>query len=403
MTMTIEKIEFPRRETKQRNSKKSLIIDSEDEPVVSVEEIDQGIEQLKDDKSLESEQPLKAEKSSESEQAQKPDKSSATLELSATEDNDVPNDHFKTTDEKPTAATIVSNKTISAIQTAFENHLMEDGKGSATIASYTGDIQGFIQWLKEKNLPFDGKLTRLSITSYRKHLQEANYRINTINKKVNSLHSFNHFLIAAGYCQEMVVHPKRDKIKVANGSEAEVVVFSEDEVERLLFHLENQEQVALRDKTLVYILLYAGLRVGELVNLKIQDLDLLTMSLKVVGKGGKYREVPLKPEVAEIIKAYMESDRKDSPYAKSSHLLVTQRSGKMDTDTVNKVLKKLGKSLNMTIFPHKFRHTFCTRLLKKGVDLTTVAKLAGHANIQTTASYYINTSREDKQEAVGLL
>ena len=388
MTMTIEKIEFPRRETKQSKSKKSLTIDSEDEPVVSVEEINPGIAPLEAEKSLVPEQPLE------------PDKSLAST---ITKNNDVPNDHLKTTDEKATAAPIVIDEPIAAIQTAFENHLMEDGKGSATIASYTGDIQGFIQWLKEKKLPFDGKLTRLSITSYRKHLQEANYRINTINKKVNSLHSFNHFLIAAGYCQEMVVHPKRDKIKVANGSEAEVVVFSEDEVERLLFHLENQEQVALRDKTLVYILLYAGLRVGELVNLKIQDLDLLTMSIKVVGKGGKYREVPLKPEVAEIIKEYLESDRKESPYAKSSQLLVTQRSGKMDTDTVNKVLKKLGKSLNMTIFPHKFRHTFCTRLLKKGVDLTTVAKLAGHANIQTTASYYINTSREDKQEAVGLL
>ena len=388
MTMTIEKIEFPRRETKQSKSKKSLTIDSEDEPVVSVEEIDPVIAPLEIEKTLVPEQPFE------------PDKSSATT---ITKNNDVPNDHLKTSDEKTTTATAIIDETIAAIQTAFENHLIEDGKGSDTIASYTGDIQGFIHWLKEKKLPFDGKLTRLSITSYRKHLQEANYRINTINKKVNSLHSFNHFLIAAGYCQEMVVHPKRDKIKVANGSEAEVVVFSEDEVERLLFHLENQEQVALRDKTLVYILLYAGLRVGELVNLKIQDLDLLTMSIKVVGKGGKYREVPLKPEVAEIIKEYLESDRKESPYAKSSQLLVTQRSGKMDTDTVNKVLKKLGKSLNMTIFPHKFRHTFCTRLLKKGVDLTTVAKLAGHANIQTTASYYINTSREDKQEAVGLL
>ena len=227
MTMTIEKIEFPRRETKQSKTKKSLTIDSEDEPVVSVEEINPGIA------------PLEAEKSS---ATLEPDKSSASPELSATEDNDIPNDQLKPSDEKPTTATAISNETISSIQTAFENHLMEDGKGSATIASYTGDIQGFIQWLKEKKLPFDGKLTRLSITSYRKHLQEANYRINTINKKVNSLHSFNHFLLAAGYCQEMVVHPKRDKIKVANGSEAEVVVFSEDEVERLLFHLENQEQ-----------------------------------------------------------------------------------------------------------------------------------------------------------------
>ena len=313
MTMTIEKIEFPRRETKQGKSKKSLTINSDDEPVETVEEIDPVSGQLDAVKSLEPEHPLE------------PDKSSASPELSATEDNDIPNDQLKPSDEKPTTATAISNETISSIQTAFENHLIEDGKGSATIASYTGDIQGFIQWLKEKKLPFDGKLTRLSITSYRKHLQEANYRINTINKKVNSLHSFNHFLIAAGYCQEMVVHPKRDKIKVANGSEAEVVVFSEDEVERLLFHLENQEQVALRDKTLVYILLYAGLRVGELVNLKIQDLDLLTMSLKVVGKGGKYREVPLKPEVAEIIKEYLESDRKESPYAKSSQLLVEHK------------------------------------------------------------------------------
>jgi hypothetical protein len=152
--------------------------------------------------------PLQAEKSLEPEEPQIPDKSSASLEPTATENNNVPNDQLKTTEEKPTATTVI-NETISSIQTAFENHLMEDGKGSATIASYTGDIQGFIQWLKKKKLPFDGKLTRLSITSYRKYLQEANYRINTINKKINSLHSFNHFLISAGYCQEMVVHPKR--------------------------------------------------------------------------------------------------------------------------------------------------------------------------------------------------
>lgn len=258
-------------------------------------------------------------------------------------------------------------------------------------------------WLEEKNLPFVGKLTRLAITSYRKYLLNSNYRVNTINKKINSLHSFNHFLIRQGLCNEKVVHPNKDKIKVAHGSEAEVVVFSEDEVERLLFHLENRDQVALRDKTVVYILLYSGLRVSELVNLKIQDLDLLTMSLKVVGKGGKYREVPLKPEAAETIKEYLETERKDSPFATSEYLLVTQRSGKMDTDTVNKLLKKQGKALGLILFPHKFRHTFCTRLLKKGVDLTTVAKLAGHANIQTTASYYINTSREDKQDAVNLL
>lgn len=214
---------------------------------------------------------------------------------------------------------------IKTIQETFEQDLLEDGKGSSTIASYTGDVQGFIQWLEEKKLPFDGKLTRLSITSYRKYLEAENYKINTINKKINSLHSFNHFLIAKGYCQDLVVHPKRDKIKVAHGSEAEVTVFSEEEIERLLFSLENKEQVSIRDKTMIYILLYSGLRVSELVNLKIKDMDLLTMNLKVVGKGGKFREVPLKSEAAEVIKDYLETERKDSPFASSEYLLVTQK------------------------------------------------------------------------------
>lgn len=218
MTMTIEKIEFPRRETKQGKSKKSLTIDSDDEPVVSVGEIDPGIQQMEDDKSLEPEQSQVVDKSSEKEEPQKYDKSSASLE-----------------------ATGAIKETIVSIQTAFENHLMEDGKGSATIASYTGDIKGFTQWVAEKKMPFEGKLTRFAITSYRKYLLDSNYSVNTINKKINSLHSFNHFLISQGLCHEKVVHPQKDKVKVAHGSEAEVIVFSEDEVERLLFFLENKE------------------------------------------------------------------------------------------------------------------------------------------------------------------
>ena len=122
MTMTIEKIEFPRRETKQGKSKKSLSIDSEDEPVESIGEIDPVIEPLEIEKTLVPEQPLE------------PDKSLAST---ITKNNDVSNDQLLTSDEKLTTATAIINETIAAIQTAFENHLMEDGKGSATIASYT--------------------------------------------------------------------------------------------------------------------------------------------------------------------------------------------------------------------------------------------------------------------------
>lgn len=111
-----------------------------------------------------------------------------------------------------------------------------------------------------------------------------------------------------GYCTELAVYPSKDKIKVAAGSEREVEVFSDAEVEVFLFYLEDEVKVSARDKTVMLILLYTGLRVSELVNLKVQDLDLLTLSLKVVGKGGKYREVPLKSEVASAVKDYMEGE-----------------------------------------------------------------------------------------------
>ena len=286
---------------------------------------------------------------------------------------------------------------------AYQEYLTEDGKGTKTVISYAGDVKGFLNWLGNKKVVFEGKLTRFYITSYKDDLIKNNYTINTINKKINSLHSFNLFLISKGFCHEQAVYPNKDKIKVAAGSEGEIDVFSDEEVERMLFYLENRHLVSQRDKTVILLLLYTGLRVSELVGLKLADIDLLTRNLKVVGKGGKYREVPLKLEAAEAIRVYLDVERRDHKQAESDYLLLTQRAGKMDKDTVNKFLRKHGKHLGLVLYPHKFRHTFCTRLLNKGVDLTTVAKLAGHASIQTTASFYINTSREDKQQAVDLL
>ena len=286
---------------------------------------------------------------------------------------------------------------------AYETYLMEEGKVESTIDSYVGDIRGFLEFLESKKVSFRGNLTRLYITSYKIHLTENGYSVNTINKKINSLHSFNFFLVSKNLCTEKVVYPNKDKIKIARGSEKEIDVFSDEEVERILFYLEDSSRVSIRDKGVILILLYTGLRVSELVNLKVQDIDFLTSTLKVVGKGGKYREVPLKMEVSEGIKEYMEKERQAHKYSSSEYLFLTQRAGKMDKDTVNKILNRKGKYLNLKMKPHKFRHTFCTRLLSKGVELTTVAKLAGHSNIQTTATFYINTSREDKKQAVNLL
>ena len=131
---------------------------------------------------------------------------------------------------------------------AYETYLMEEGKVESTIDSYVGDIRGFLEFLESKKVSFRGNLTRLYITSYKIHLTENGYSINTINKKINSLHSFNFFLVSKNLCTEKVVYPNKDKIKIARGSEKEIDVFSDEEVERILFYLEDRSRVSIRDK-----------------------------------------------------------------------------------------------------------------------------------------------------------
>jgi integrase/recombinase XerD len=146
-------------------------------------------------------------------------------------------------------------------------------------------------------------------------------------------------------------------------------------VERLLFYLEDHTKVSIRNKLIVYILLYTGVRVSELVNIKLADMDLLTATLTVRGKGGKVREISLRQDVLQLVKQYQQGERLDSRFRDSEYLLVSQRSEKMHRDAVRDWLAKISNEIGFKLHPHLFRHTFATRLLRKGVDLTTVRNM----------------------------
>lgn len=205
-----------------------------------------------------------------------------------------------------------------------------------------------------------------------------------------------------GLAAEHVVDPRRDRVKVAAGSEKEVEAYSDGQIDRLLFFLEGGRASA-RDRAVVLTLLYTGVRASELCGLKVRHLDLLTGHVRVAGKGGKVREVPLRPEVADAIRDYL-AVRAMSSHAAAEELFLGQR-GPMKRDAVNTLLESLGAKagLDVRLRPHAFRHTFCTRLVRKGVPLTVVSNLAGHASVQTTAKFYVNTSKEDKIRAVSAL
>lgn len=132
---------------------------------------------------------------------------------------------------------------------SFESHLREEGKADKTIKSYTGDTAQFLTYLESKELSFDGTLNRFTISSYKNHLIKENYEPTTINKKLNSLQSFNDFLIHENIMKEKVVELGRDRIKIAKGSEKPVEVLSDDVIDVLLFHLEAKSK-SIRDKVI---------------------------------------------------------------------------------------------------------------------------------------------------------
>lgn len=225
----------------------------------------------------------------------------------------------------------------------------------------------------------------------------------TINKAINSLASYTNFLISVGIlpAQTPLVKPRQDRVKIAAGSEHIVEVFTDEEVEQILTYTEGN--LNQRDCLIVHFLLYTGCRVTELCTTRLSNLDLLIGQLKVMGKGGKIRDIPLRPSLVDKIQQYTGGERAQGRFSEGDFLFVSQRAEKLDRDTVNKVLAKIGHATGLRVFPHKFRHTFCTRLIGAGVPLTTVSRLAGHSDISTTSNFYINTSRQDKIDAVNLL
>lgn len=294
-------------------------------------------------------------------------------------------------------------RNLNELAKAFEQWLFEEGRSPKTIESYVGDIKGFQQYLTEKAAEDTQPLSRFAFVRYKQHLIDQHLAVSTINKKVNSLNVYSNFLQEKELINGNPIHLRRDKVHIADGSEHVVTVLTEDEVERFLFYLEGETKVSQRGKLIGYLLLYTGVRVTELVSIKLADIDKLTAILTVRGKGGKVREISLRNDVLSIIKQYQQGERQESRFSESEYLLVSQRAEKMHRDAVRNWLSNVSQELGIKLHPHLFRHSFCDRLLKKGVDLTTVSKLAGHSSVSMTAKFYIQTSRQEKMNAVELL
>jgi len=154
-----------------------------------------------------------------------------------------------------------------------------------------------------------------------------------------------------------------------------------------------------KDIAITELLLNTGIRVSELCNLTMNDVEITERKgiIRVMGKGRKYREVPLNSEVRKYLKEYLDV----RPYNTSEYVFISQKTGtKMTRTAIYEMLKKYGELAGIKVSPHMLRHTFATFSLRnKGVDLRTLQDLLGHEDLNTTARY-TKPTMEDKARAV---
>lgn len=287
---------------------------------------------------------------------------------------------------------------VKEVYRQFQQELREEGKSIQTIRTYCTDVRLAFETQSITSIG----MKRLKVVHYMEWLEQKGYRPATINKKVNSLKVYHDFLLKHGMWQEQPIRLKQDRVKVASGSEHTVEALTDEEVERVLEEV-KKSQYSERDRLIVYVLLYTAVRVSELVQMKWTDIDFLTQTVVVRGKGGKVREVGLRSDVIEQLNRYQLEERASSRFADSPYVFISERAANIHRDTVRRTLKSLGESVQLHLYPHLFRRTCATLLLKRGVPIVTVSKILGHHSVDMTSQMYIHTSREDKQAALELL
>tara|TARA_Y100000994_G_scaffold42065_1_gene32883 strand:- start:617 stop:1507 length:891 start_codon:yes stop_codon:yes gene_type:complete len=264
----------------------------------------------------------------------------------------------------------------------FFNYLyIEKGLSQNTVKSYKRDIDGFLNWsYKLRNTNYIN-LQESDINKYISFLFESKLKSSSVNRKISSLKALYLFLVKKNLIKNSpvneIVTPKQEKYLP--------ISMSEDEVDRLLASPDLSIEIELRDKAMMEMLYATGMRISELLNLKIIDMDTQRCVVKVIGKGLKERLIPFGESALEALNSYLPL-RKNST---SKEVFLSNRGTKLTRVAFWKRIKiYLSRSnLKESISPHALRHAFATHLLNRGADLRSVQLLLGHSDLSTTQIY----------------
>jgi integrase/recombinase XerD len=272
----------------------------------------------------------------------------------------------------------------------FEDYLrFERGLSTTTSAAYSADIAQLVAFLEGKgtDAPDSVELTELREFIY--ELKAAGRASASIRRKISAMRSYFGFLQAEGLID-------RDPSELLEGPKTGrslPTVLSEDEVTALLEAPEGNDPLALRDRALLEFMYATGVRISEVVNLRVRDLDLDERLVRVQGKGSKERIVPFGQVAHSAVNDYLRQGRVElaarARRASTGHLFLGRRGRALTRkgawDIVRRHVAAAGISKRVT--PHTLRHTFATHLLQGGADIAAVQEMLGHADISTTQIY----------------
>lgn len=259
-----------------------------------------------------------------------------------------------------------------------------------TIINYEIDIDRYINYLKLNKIDIF-KIEYKNVLDYISYLKK-NHKSTSINRSISSIRTYYNYLIKNNYTNS-------NPFKIINGMKKEKKLpeyFKYNEYVELVNSIDINSNLGIRNKCIFEVLLCTGCRCNELVDIKLDDINLNEKEIKVLGKGNKERIVYLGSYAIESIEKYLSIRNEILGKKDNNYLFINHLGDKLTTrgirDIIDKILLK--SSNNMKITPHTFRHSFATMLLNEGCDLKSVQELLGHVSLSTT-SIYTHVSNEE--------
>jgi integrase/recombinase XerD len=270
----------------------------------------------------------------------------------------------------------------------YLSHLkIEKNLSKNSIASYKIDLNKLLKFLDLEKITDLNNVTYTNITDFFSTLTNEGLNSSSVSRYSSSLKGFFLYLFQQKYIEE---NPTRNLISTKlSRSLPSVLSFSD--IELILDTPDTKDNLGLRNKAILELLYSSGLRVSELLNLKISDLFLNDLVIRVTGKGNKQSIVPIGSSAIEWLEAYMIKVRPlfQKKMKSENIIFLSKRGTKLSRMSIWKIVKKYTEEAEVEkeVHPHTFRHSFATHLLEGGADLRAVQEMLGHSDISTTQIY----------------